>query len=229
MKPQLLIACDFDGTVTRQDTLVEILNRYGAPGWAQVQERVLSGELAIREALEWEMRSVRASRQELEELLATRVEVEPTFREFLMGMRGRGVPVILLTGGFDLCVETVLVKAGLWPVPYLANRLVRVNGSPGQPSSSDAGAGWHVEFPYLSSACRACGHCKGDSLRHWAGQGFTTVFVGNGVTDRCGAQAAALTFAKDELWTWCQTEGLPAVSYQSFEDVEAELKRRGWL
>jgi len=217
MKPQLLVACDFDGTVTRQDTLVEILNRYGAPDWAQVQRRVVAGELSIREALEWEMRSVRASRPELEALLAARVQVEPTFPEFLKGMRGRGVPVVLLTGGFDLCVETVLAKAGLWPVPFLANRLVRNNGS------------WHVEFPYPSATCSACGHCKGDSLRNWAGQGFTTVFVGNGVTDRCGAQAAALTFAKEELWTWCQTEGLPSVSYRTFEDVEAELKQRGWL
>lgn len=217
MKPQLLIACDFDGTVTRQDTLVEILNRYGAPDWKQIQARVVSGEMPIRQALEWEMGSVRAGRQELEELLAERVQVEPTFLAFLQRMRTLGVPVVLLTGGFDLCVETVMARAGLWPVPFLANRLVRNNGC------------WRVEFPYPSSACADCGHCKGDPLRSWGAQGYTTVFVGNGVTDRCAARVATLTFAKDELDAWCRKEGVPSVSYQSFEDVEQELRSRGWL
>jgi len=213
----LLIACDFDGTVTRQDTLVEILNRFGSAGWHDVQKRVVSGEISIREGLQAEMGSVRASPEELKSILADQVEVDPGFPGFLRKMRHQGIPLVCLSGGFDLCIETVLAKAGLWPLPYLANRLVRGNGS------------WHVEFPYPSSHCQACGHCKGDPIRVWNRQGYSTIFVGNGVTDRCAARNAKLTFAKDELHSWCQANGIPSVPYQTFEEIEAELTRRGWL
>ena len=217
MRPQLLIACDFDGTVTRQDTLVEILNRFGSPGWTSVQDKVVSGEISIREGLQSEMGSVRASRRELESLLADRIEVDPTFPGFLRQMRTRGIPVILITGGFDLCVETVLAQSGLWPLPFLANRLRQQEGA------------WQVDFPYPSLNCAACGHCKGDPVRNWRAQGYTTVFAGNGVTDRCAATVADLTFAKEELEDWCRREGVPAVPFENFDHIQEELKKREWL
>ena len=123
MKLPLLISVDFDGTVTRQDTLVEILNRFGDPNWTVVQNQVVQGEISIREGLEREMGSVRATPEALQRLLAERIEVEPSFSKFFKTMRAQGVPVILLSGGFDLCLETVMTQAGLWPIPYLANRL----------------------------------------------------------------------------------------------------------
>ncbi|MDO8730830.1 MAG: HAD-IB family phosphatase [Candidatus Omnitrophota bacterium] len=217
MKPQLLIACDFDGTITRQDTLVEILNRYGSPTWTSVQDKVVSGEVSIREGLKSEMGSVRASRAEIERLLEERVQLDPTFPGFLRQMRERGVPVVLVTGGFDLCIQTVMAQAGLWPVPYLANRLIPKEET------------WQVDFPYPSNTCTACGHCKGDPVRNWRAQGYTTVFAGNGVTDRCAAMAASLTFAKDELETWCRREAVPAVRFGNFDDIQKELRRREWL
>ena len=217
MNQPLLIACDFDGTVTRQDTLVEILNRYGSPAWTRVQERVVSGELSIREGLQSEMVSVQATAEELAQLLSTRIEVDPTFPDFFRAMRTLGIPVVVLTGGFDLCVETVLRKSGLWPMPFLANRLRLDRGT------------WQVDFPYPSARCTTCGHCKGDPVRNWAGRGYTTVFIGNGVTDRCAAEAAALTFAKDELGNWCRQRGIPAVPFETFHDIQQELKRRQWL
>ncbi len=217
MKPQLLVACDFDGTVTRQDTLVEILNRFGSPGWTSVQDQVVSGAVSIREGLQSEMGSVRASRREIEGLLAERIRLDPTFPPFLDLMRRRGIPVVLITGGFDLCVETVMAQSGLWPVPFLANRL--------RPSEG----GWQVDFPYPSLTCSTCGHCKGDPVRNWRAQGYTTVFVGNGVTDRCAAMAASATFAKEELELWCRREGIPAVPFKDFDDIQKELEKREWI
>ncbi|MBI1953354.1 MAG: MtnX-like HAD-IB family phosphatase [Candidatus Omnitrophica bacterium] len=217
MKPKLLIACDFDGTLTRQDTLVTILDSFGSPSWREVQQKVVSGEIPIREGLAAEMASVRANREQLIELLTQQVGVDPAFSGFLHLTRREGVPLVCLTGGFDLCVETVLKKEGLWPLPYLANRLLKDNGS------------WHVEFPYPSATCAACGHCKADPIRGWNEQGYTTVFVGNGVTDRCPARVANLTFAKEELGQWCQSQGLPWVPYENFSDVEQELRRREWI
>ena len=45
----LLIACDFDGTITRNDTLVRILDQYGSPSWRKIQDKVVDGSVSIRE------------------------------------------------------------------------------------------------------------------------------------------------------------------------------------
>jgi len=110
-----------------------------------------------------------------------------------------------------------MAQSGLWPVPFLANRLRQTGGS------------WQVDFPYPSPTCAACGHCKGDPIRSWRAQGYTTVFAGNGVTDRCAAAAASLSFAKEELSHWCRREGVPAVAFRNFDDIQEELRRREWL
>jgi HAD superfamily phosphoserine phosphatase-like hydrolase len=279
MKP-LLIACDFDGTVTRQDSLVEILNTFGSPHWRQIQTRVASGALSIREGLQAEMESVQASPEELRALVVARVEIDLTFPSFLKAVQSQGIPLILLSGGFDLCVDTVLSKSRIGPLPYLANRLIHCNGAdrgrdnpspvhatlhssrispsplegegeevrrPTENPSLDApsqgglapsqegtghsseGVRWRVEFPYPSSTCSACGHCKGDPIRAWNAQGYITVFAGNGVTDRCPARVARLTFAKDELESWCRSQGIAAVPFNTFDDIRRELVLRGWL
>ena len=227
--PQWMIACDFDGTLTRQDTLVEILDRYGSSRWRQVQGRVVSGEISIREGLRLEMGSVQASAVELRDLLSSRIEMDPTFPPFLQSLRLQGIPLVVLTGGFDFCVETVLQKAGLWPLPFLANRLRPVSDTNLTPVSDTGLIRWQVEFPYPSLRCPDCGHCKADPIREWVRQGYTTVFVGNGVTDRCAAEAASLTFAKEELHHWCRQKGIPAVPFENFHDVQTELEKREWL
>ncbi len=236
MKNPLLVACDFDGTVTQQDTLVEILNAFGSDQWRRIQEEVLCGQMSIREGLQREMGSVRATPEQLQTLLTSRIGVEPSFLPFLQNSQRRGIPLVCLSGGFDLCVETVLKQAGLSHLPYLANRLIPLNGTRDSllPESTlkkvpGTGTAWRVEFPYPSLYCSACGHCKGDPIRTWNAQGYTTLFVGNGVTDRCAARQASVTFAKGELADWCRSQGIEAIPYVDFGDVQKELTERGWL
>jgi 2-hydroxy-3-keto-5-methylthiopentenyl-1-phosphate phosphatase len=45
------------------------------------------------------------------------------------------------------------------------------------------------------------------------------VFVGNGLSDRCGARAADFTFAKDDLAGFCAQEGIRFQPFASFDDV----------
>ena len=51
-------------------------------------------------------------------------------------------------------------------------------------------------------------------------RGFArTVFVGDGLSDRCGARAADAVYAKDDLARWCAREGIAARAYATFADV----------
>ena len=36
-----IILCDFDGTITKQDTLVRILDKFAGPGWRLIEKKIL--------------------------------------------------------------------------------------------------------------------------------------------------------------------------------------------
>jgi 2-hydroxy-3-keto-5-methylthiopentenyl-1-phosphate phosphatase len=67
--------------------------------------------------------------------------------------------------------------------------------------------------------CGECGSCKGAVLARRANGYDRTVFVGDGLSDRCGARAADVVYARDDLAAWCTREGIPFHPYETFADV----------
>ncbi|MGH7724962.1 MAG: hypothetical protein ACREOU_05990, partial [Candidatus Eiseniibacteriota bacterium] len=52
-----------------------------------------------------------------------------------------------------------------------------------------------------------------------AGDRARTVFIGDGLSDRCGARAADVVYAKGDLLAFCRDAGIPARPFANFEDV----------
>ena len=45
------------------------------------------------------------------------------------------------------------------------------------------------------------------------------VFVGDGLSDRCGARAADVVYARDDLAAWCTRQGIEFRPFATFADV----------
>ncbi len=45
------------------------------------------------------------------------------------------------------------------------------------------------------------------------------VYIGDGYSDTCPAAKADLVFAKDVLYEYCREQGIPAVPFNSFQDI----------
>jgi 2-hydroxy-3-keto-5-methylthiopentenyl-1-phosphate phosphatase len=62
VKP-LLIACDFDGTITSRDTLHVIVEEFGVRGvWEALEPRLRRGEITVEQAMTEQFAAVRATR-----------------------------------------------------------------------------------------------------------------------------------------------------------------------
>jgi 2-hydroxy-3-keto-5-methylthiopentenyl-1-phosphate phosphatase len=85
-----------------------------------------------------------------------------------------------------------------------------------------------VEHPFSDARCDKCGTCKKAQLLELGKKGYTTVYIGDGISDRCPAREADVLFARDGLLEYCRREGLQCFPYDDFGDVLSVLKKLFW-
>ena len=183
---------DWDGTVTVQDSLVQVLHEFGDPAMLAELEPRVGVDLTLHEEIALEFAAITASLEEVVAWALENVEVRPGLRE-LAELR----PTIV-SAGFHELIGPVLLREGV-ELPVLANT---VETGPD---------GWVVHFRD-EAVCATCGEpCKRGGL---AGEPYA--YVGDGYSDRCAALAAERVLARDALAD--PLDGL-GISYEPFDDL----------
>ncbi len=203
--------CDFDGTISPRDIGAALVKRFsdGRDGErAALLERWMSGALGHRELTIAECELMRVERDEALAFVR-RFELDPHFAPFVAEAEARGERVLVVSEGFEFYVADHLARAGLADLPFAANRL-RFEGSRVIP-----------EFPWGAAGCGACGNCKAQHVARLRAEGFRTVLVGDGLSDRCGARVADLVLARGALLEWCRRQGIPVHAIADFAEVAA--------
>lgn len=207
----MLIICDFDGTVTARDTNSALARRFAPEAYAGVEGRLAARELTLREVLSAEFESVTVG---LDRVLEEALEIpfREGFHEFLDVSRASGATVVLLSSGFRQVIEPMLAREGLEDrVELLAND-IELGEQGGRIS-------WR-ELP----TCELCGEpCKRHDVARLrashAAAGEPVAFVGDGMSDRCGAESADVVLARDGLARYLDERDAPYRSWDDFHDV----------
>lgn len=210
------VFCDFDGTFAVQDVGATLALRYAGDRRPALWARFERGEITAWEYNLELLDGIEIPEDELEDFLAT-VELSPGARELVAWCEDRGIPFRILSDGFDRNLERLRVLTGV-PFAYDANRLRYERGR------------WRIEpagpDPRCSCGTGLCKRARIEAFRR-RHPGVPVVYIGNGrVSDRCGALASELVFAKDSLAEVLRAEGVDFVSYQTLAEVLAELERR---
>lgn len=82
-----------------------------------------------------------------------------------------------------------------------------------------------LAFPCQDTACPCaeCGTCKRAPVHEAQSRGRSTVFVGDGTSDRKVAPWADALYAKDDLATWCDDNGVVYRPFSCLRDVAVDL------
>ena len=183
---------DWDGTVTVNDSLVQVIHEFGDPELLAELEPRVGVDLTLHEEIALEFQAVTAPLDEVVDWVLENIEVRPGLAE-LAELR----PVIV-SAGFSELIEPVLRRERI-ELEVLANRV--------EPRRE----GWRVRFRDEAS-CSTCGEpCKRGGL-----VGEPYAYVGDGYSDRCAALAADRVFARDSLARHLDELG---VAYEPFEDL----------
>jgi 2,3-diketo-5-methylthio-1-phosphopentane phosphatase len=204
------LVVDFDGTVTQEDLLDEIASRFGDPVvYRQVEDGLDEGRMPLREVITREFEPVRKPLEEIVDWELENVHIRPGFRELVELAAERGWRFVIVSSGFHELIEPILEHERV-QVELHANR---VDPRP---------EGWKVLWQYDES-CEACGEsCKRSIVKRFGADG-EIVYVGDGYSDRCAAEASHRVFATKGLARYLDERGVPYEGFDDFHDVARSL------
>jgi 2-hydroxy-3-keto-5-methylthiopentenyl-1-phosphate phosphatase len=204
------IVVDFDGTVTEEDLLDTIAQTFGDPQvYKEVDEGLDEKRLTLREVISREFEPVRAPLENVVTWELETVRVRPGFRRLVELAESRGWRLVIVSSGFHELIEPILEREGV-EVELHANR---VDPRP---------EGWRVRWQY-ESECEICGEsCKRSIVREFAGDD-EIVYVGDGYSDRCAAEASDRVFATRGLAHYLDERGVPYERFDDFHQIADRL------
>ena len=203
------IYCDFDGTITTEDTTDAVLRALAHPDWEELEADWIAGRLSAAECMRRQVALIQGDDAAIEAVL-NGIALREGFPPFVRWCEHHGIPLMVVSDGVDRFIRHVLDRHGMTRLPILANCLQGNSGA------------WRLEQPWSSRTCAAgSGVCKCRIARTRLSEPM--VYIGDGRSDFCVAGEADLLFARGALVGHCQGRGLAHLPFESFADVQATL------
>ena len=205
------IFCDFDGTISVEDVVDSLLERFGRPGCEALERDWREGRIGSRECMSGQIELLDMSRAQLDRHVA-QSQIDPHFPEFVADARRSGAALSILSDGLDEVIRAILGRVGLAGLPISANRL--------RPAGRRR---WRLDSPFQRPGCGS-GTCKCECVERGRGQpGSRTLLIGDGASDFCAARQVDFVFAKRDLLERCRREGIPCLPIADFREARALL------
>ncbi|KOO50490.1 2-hydroxy-3-keto-5-methylthiopentenyl-1-phosphate phosphatase [Priestia koreensis] len=210
----LILFCDFDGTITNTDNIIAIMKQFAPPEWNAIKDDVLAQRVSVQEGV-GKMFSLLPSslKNEIIEFLLKKAEIREGFQEFVAFAREKGLPLYIISGGIDFFVEPLL--DGL-----VEPSSIYCNGS------DFSGERIRITWPHdCDEHCdNGCGCCKPSLLRDLAHGDDFKVVIGDSITDLQAAKLADAVIARDFLIEKCEELSIPYRPFSTFHDVKNHVQ-----
>jgi 2-hydroxy-3-keto-5-methylthiopentenyl-1-phosphate phosphatase len=209
MSKQLILFCDFDGTITEKDNIVAIMRRFAPPEWEALTEQILTQKVSVREGVGKLFSLLPASlKQEIVDYIVKEASIRPGFAEFVRFCKEQGIELLITSGGIDFFVEPILAPFDL-DVPIYCN------------GSDFSGERIAITWPHRCDehCTNDCGMCKTTIIRRYDPGRYYRVVIGDSITDLAGAKIADFVIARSLLAEKCEELHLPYRRFATFHDV----------
>jgi 2,3-diketo-5-methylthio-1-phosphopentane phosphatase len=204
-----VVFSDFDGTIAKYDVGDTMFSRFGDVNVCIASfESYRRGEISARECWAQGFRTLRQVTEESFTAFAMEQPIDSAFHPFVEYCSSKGIPVNVVSDGFDAYVDTIMEREGLGSLPRFVNTMVFHGDGTVSP-----------QFPHTDAECLQCANCKRNRIVTGAGDNDVIVYIGDGVSDFCPARYADIVFAKDTLVAYCETQNITFHRFTTFSDV----------
>lgn len=205
MENRKIYLIDFDGTITKEDTLTEIAKYFFKNEYVEWGNKLMKGEYTIKEWLNSFEERFDISQKMYDKFLLE-IGIDETFKEFIDKKTLK-----VVSGGFDYNIKKIFENEKIDNIEIYANNFKFI--------SNDK---IRVEMNYFNEKCGKCGVCKKIIVEKYKKTYKEVVFIGDGITDICGARASDKVYVKkgSYLEEKMKEEGIKTKSFNKFEEVD---------
>ena len=202
------IYCDFDGTITKEDSVNKFFELYAPENWMDSEKLWIEGKISSRENAIIQVGLLKnISQQQLDDYINS-IEIDGYFLDFVDYIKLNNIKLTILSDGFDLFIKKILERYNL-DIPYYANKLIYKNGN------------FSIEFPYYNPNCdKKAGMCKCQKIKE-----DRFCYIGDGISDLCISSKANVLFATKNLHKYCEKNRIKHYYFENFNNVVNILKK----
>jgi 2-hydroxy-3-keto-5-methylthiopentenyl-1-phosphate phosphatase len=210
---KIAVQLDFDGTVTEEDVSFLLLDTYVGSRWRDYLEEYMSGKIPVGTFNKKVFGMMKADRQAMTDLVLTseRVKIRPGFHELVDYCSQKGYKVVIVSNGLIFYIEVLLERLGIDGIDvYAAENEFSPDGMKVRyvgPDGTEKEAGFKEAYTELLVK-----------------QGYSIVYVGNGMSDIYSSRMSIKVFATGDLLECCRREKLECTPFNDLHDVVRGLK-----
>jgi 2-hydroxy-3-keto-5-methylthiopentenyl-1-phosphate phosphatase len=210
----LIVLCDFDGTITTIDTAEWVLATFAKGDWRQFDRQFEKGEITLEECLNSQFSLVRASSEQILQELADQVVFRSNFKKLGEFCNENHIPLIVVSAGLDFVIEHFL---------ELNDCLDLVEICTAKTSLTENG----IKFTFPPLSDRASENIKDDAVRRFKSHNNKVVYVGDGLADYTAAKVADYSFAIEgsRLAKLCEKQGIPCRTMTDFQEIIETIRK----
>lgn len=203
-----IIVCDFDGTITKVDSINDFLERFADKEWLKVEDEWVAGRVGTCDAMRLQFGMIKGMTQEKFDNFFESVEIDLSFKVFYERAKAKGIKVVIVSDGFEYFVKRVLNKYGIDDIEIYSNSFEFKNGE------------FLMDFPNKVDGCaRNAGACKCKFVEKFKQLYDFVFYVGDGASDFCVADKVDFLFAKKRLSEYCKKNNILFTEYIDFNEV----------
>jgi 2-hydroxy-3-keto-5-methylthiopentenyl-1-phosphate phosphatase len=211
MKFSRVVFCDFDGTITTEDTLVSVLEKFAPEVSARLLPIIYERQMTLKAGIRQTLGSISSIHYpEIIEYIAHR-PIRPGLLEFADFLNDSNIPLIVISGGLTDIVKAVLEQQ------QLIEKITAIHAA-----EVDTTGNLLRVYSVIESKTELVAKVK--AMAQYPAR--ETIAIGDSVTDINMALAADVVFARDRLVGYLDAEKKSYIKWHNFFDIRDRLARR---
>lgn len=208
------------------------MNEFGPSGWTDDGELYLVGKITHGEMNNRFVANLSGIKTEMQQLAKQKAVIREGFTDFYQQLKKKSIPLVVISGGWDLYVTAILESFDLHFVTSLAalslsleNAQTLVPLISNKVVSDISPQKWQIESIWADASCQLSTPCKAIFARHLKQSGYTVISIGNSETDICMAEIADHVFATGSLTKHLEMEQIKYYPFSTFYEVSEVITR----
>ena len=212
MKNKIVLISDFDGTISKKDffyMVIDSILKDKQDALAPWQD-YLAGKIKHIDALTGIFSQIHLTQRELDEFIST-IEVDSYFYDTAKYCKNKNIPFYICSAGTNY-----YIKKRISDSLSKYNIILISNDATYSQQDGMKLVAPEQNSPYYNSNT---GISKQAIVQKLKGEGFFTIYAGDGKPDFKSAQIADVVFAKDMLLELCKGKNIETKPFNDFKDI----------